>query len=165
MSEEAERAAVMAYLRAQRQSVLAIVENLDDDRMRQVTVPSGWTPLGLIEHLAHAERFWFQQVLTGRAAALPWPPDSGDSGDAFVTGHGVEEVLAFYREQCEVSDKALASTPFAATPSGNVPADMTNEIHAVRDIVLHMIEETARHAGHLDIARELIDGRTGLGPR
>jgi uncharacterized damage-inducible protein DinB len=165
MSEEAERAAVMAYLRAQRQSVLAIVENLDDDRMRQVTVPSGWTPLGLIEHLAHAERFWFQQVLTGRAAALPWPPDSGDSGDAFVTGHGVEEVLAFYREQCEVSDKALASTAFAATPSGNVPADMTNEIHAVRDIVLHMIEETARHAGHLDIARELIDGRTGLGPR
>lgn len=166
MSEEAERAALMAYLQAQRQSIIAIVENLDDNRMRQVTVPSGWTPLGLIEHLAHAERFWFQQVLTGRAAALPWPPESGDSGNgAFVTGHGLEEVLAFYCEQCAISDKELASTALSASPSGNVPADMANEIHAVRDIVLHMIEETARHAGHLDIARELIDGRTGLGPR
>jgi hypothetical protein len=42
---------------------------------------------------------------------------------------------------------------------------MADEIRTVRDVVLHMIEETARHAGHLDIARELLDGRTGLGPR
>jgi hypothetical protein len=42
---------------------------------------------------------------------------------------------------------------------------MAHEIHTVRDVVLHMIEEVARHAGHLDIARELLDGRTGLGPR
>jgi hypothetical protein len=42
---------------------------------------------------------------------------------------------------------------------------MAEEIHSVRGVVLHIIEETARHAGHLDIARELIDGRTGLGPR
>jgi hypothetical protein len=42
---------------------------------------------------------------------------------------------------------------------------MTNEIQTVRDVVLHMIEETARHAGHLDVVRELLDGRSGLGPR
>jgi len=167
MSEQAERAALMTFLRAQRQSVLAVVDSLDDDRMRRVTVPSGWTPLGLIEHLGYAERFWFQQVLTGQAAALPWPPTASGDGqdDAFVTGHRLEEVLAFYREQCRVSDQMLSSTALAANPSGKVPADMAGEIHVVRDIVLHMIEETARHAGHLDIARELIDGRTGLGPR
>jgi uncharacterized protein YndB with AHSA1/START domain len=52
-----------------------------------------------------------------------------------------------------------------APPAGNVPAGMADEIHNVRTVVLHVVEETARHAGHLDIARELIDGRTGLGSR
>jgi len=65
----------------------------------------------------------------------------------------------------KASDEVLASTSLTATPSGNVPADLADEVHAVRDIVLHMIEESARHAGHLDIARELIDGQTGLGAR
>ena len=74
MRHHAGRAALTAFLQAQRHSVLEIVEGLDDDRIRQVSVPSGWTPLGMVEHLAHAERFWFQQVLTGRAAALSWPP-------------------------------------------------------------------------------------------
>jgi len=167
MTEQTEHAALMAFLRAQRQSVLAIVEGLGGDRIRQVTVPSGWTPLGMIEHLAHAERFWFQQVLTGPASALPWPPaDAGNNqGGPFVTAHQQEEVLSFYRQQCAASDEVLASTSLTAAPSGNVPADLAGEMHAVRDIVLHMIEETARHAGHLDIARELIDGSTGLGAR
>jgi len=163
---QAERAALTAFLRAQRRSVLAIVEGLDDVRVRAVVVPSGWTPLGMIEHLAHAERFWFQQVLTGRADALPWPPgeDDHESGP-FVTEHHLQEVLTFYRKQCMVSDEVLARTALTASPSGEVPSDLADEIYTARDIILHMIEETARHAGHLDLARELIDGRTGLGAR
>ncbi len=83
----------------------------------------------------------------------------------FVTARQPAEVLSFYREQCAASDEVLASTSLTATPCGNVPPDLADEIYSVRDIVLHMIEETARHAGHLDIARELIDGHTGLGAR
>ena len=67
-------------------------------------------------------------------------------------------MLAFCRDQCARSDAVLCSVPLDAGQRGNIPADR-------RTIVLHMIEETARHVGHLDIARELIDGRTGLGPR
>jgi uncharacterized damage-inducible protein DinB len=162
----AERADLLAFLQAQRRSVLAIIEGLDHRTIRQSAVPSGWTPLGMIEHLAHAERFWFQQVLTGQADPLPWPPER-DHPDAaaFVSSHEPDRVLAFYRDQCHRSDTVLAATSLSATPAGHVPADMAEEIHSVRGVVLHIIEETARHAGHLDIARELIDGRTGLGPR
>jgi uncharacterized protein (TIGR03083 family) len=160
----AERADLLTFLRAQRRSVLAIVEGLDEAGLRKPTVSSGWTPLGMIEHLAYAERFWFQQVLTGRADPRPWPPDDPEPA-AFVSAHEPNQVLAFYREQCRRADTALAATTLDARPAGAVPADMADEIHNVRTVVLHMIEETARHAGHLDMARELIDGRTGLGPR
>jgi uncharacterized damage-inducible protein DinB len=158
----------MEFLAAQRRSVLAIVEGLDDDRIRESVVPSGWTPLGVIEHLAHAERLWFQQVLTGQAEALPWPPGEPDDEVApLVSQHPVPEVLNFYRTQCAASDAALASAALTASPVGHVPPNLVvaEQMHTTRDIVLHMIEETARHAGHLDLARELIDGRTGLGPR
>lgn len=64
---QAERASLMNFLQAQRRSVLAILDGLGDEALRKVVVPSGWTPLGIVEHLAYAERFWFQQVLTGQA--------------------------------------------------------------------------------------------------
>ena len=116
-----------------------------------------------------AERFWFQQILAGRPAALLWPPpgEAADDGGPFTTQRRAEEVLAFYRDQCAISDQVLTGTALTASPSGDVPPDLAaaGDIHTARDIILHMIEETARHAGHLDLARELIDGRTGLGPR
>ncbi|MGH3383902.1 MAG: DinB family protein [Nocardioidaceae bacterium] len=160
-----ERADLLAFLRAQRRSVHAIVEGLDEDAMRQVAAPSGWTPLGLIEHLAHAERFWFQQVVAGQTKPLPGPPERDDFHLAFVSSRAPNEVLAFYLDQCHRSDTVFAATSLSSRPAGNVPASMTDEIRSVRAVVLHMIEETARHAGHLDIAREQFDGRTGLGPR
>lgn len=64
------------------------------------------------------------------------------------------------------SDAVLAATPLSAPPRGRHPVlPGEDEVTDLRWIVLHMIEETARHAGHLDIVRELLDGRTGLGPR
>jgi hypothetical protein len=111
--------------------------------------------LGLIEHLGHAERHWFQEVATGSAAPLPWS-DTAQSPDA---------VFAFYREQCAHSDAFLAATPLSTPPIGRHGDWLDDEITDLRRIVLHMIEETARHAGHLDIVRELIDGKTGLGAR
>ena len=74
-------------------------------------------------------------------------------------------MLAFYRRQTVHSDGILASTSLDFHPAGAIPPDMANEIHTVRDVILHMVEEVARHAGHLDIARELPDGTTALGPR
>jgi len=166
-SKHVERGALDAFLEAQRRSVLAIVDGLDERDMRRSVVPSGWTPLGMIEHLGHAERFWFTQVITGTAHPLgDWPGAEAEPEDGpFATSRPVREVLAFYREQMVRSDEILAGTPLDSRPAGHIPLDMTDNLHTVRDIVLHMIEEVARHAGHLDIARELLDGQTGLGPR
>lgn len=76
----AERVALLTYLDAQRSSVLAIVADLDEASWRRSVVPSGWTPLGLLEHLGHAERFWSQVVLADRVSPLPWPAGEDSGG-------------------------------------------------------------------------------------
>jgi Protein of unknown function (DUF664) len=159
---EDEKGALLEFLAAQRASVLAILEGLDDDALTGAVPPLGWTPLGMVEHLGWAERHWFQEVLTGSADPVGWP---GDDHAPLNTPRPPSVVFAFYREQCRRSDEVLAATPLSAPLAGRHLDPDTDEFSDVRRIVLHMIEETARHAGHLDIARELIDGKTGLGPR
>jgi hypothetical protein len=159
--------ALLAFLAAQRDAVLAIVEGLDEEAWHRSVVPSGWTPAGLVEHLGGAEWHWFQGVVAG---ADPEPPPGDedlppyDPTAAFVSDLPSAEIIAFYRDQCAQSDAVLAVTPLSARPRGK-HGDPDYEPPDVRWVVLHMIEETARHAGHLDIARELTDGQTGLGPR
>jgi uncharacterized damage-inducible protein DinB len=152
-----EREALAFFLAAQRDSVLAIVDGLAEEQWNRTIVPSGWTPAGLIEHLGDAERAWFQFVVAG---------ESIDEPDDAPT-RSVAQALAYYRACIARSDDILAATPLDARPAARPMVDIgiADEDITVRDVVLHLIEETARHAGHLDIARELIDGRTGLGPR
>jgi hypothetical protein len=140
-----------------------VVDGLDETALCAATLPSGWTPLGLLEHLGHAERHWFQEVLTGSAVPLPWP-DEVDT--PLRTTRAPSLVFGFYRDQCRISDSIIQATPLEVTPVGRHPDELlASQTTDLRRIMLHMIEETARHAGHLDAARELIDGRTGLGPR
>ncbi|MFC6707615.1 DinB family protein [Flexivirga alba] len=164
---DVEKATLTTYLHEQRAAVLAIVDGLDDVAMRTPVVPSGWSPIGLIWHLGGAEMYWFQIVLAGRVPDDDGEdePDDEDPDEGFRTDEPVAEVLAAYRAQCAESDEALASVSLDDAPRGPVVPEHTELATSVRTIVLHMIEETARHAGHLDIARELLDERTGLGPR
>ncbi|HXW87194.1 MAG TPA: DinB family protein [Streptosporangiaceae bacterium] len=158
---------LLYFLRYQRASVLSIVEGLSERDWHRPVVPSGWTPAGLVEHLGGAERHWFQQVVNGFEVELPW--DEGrpayDPEAAFVCDRPSADIVAYYREQCERSDAVLASTPLSAPPRGRHGDDSADEPRSVRVVVLHMIEETACHAGHLDIARELLDGQTNRGLR
>jgi len=163
-----ERAALLGYLAAQRSAVVAVVDGLDEVSLRRSVVPSGWTCLGLLEHLGHAERFWAQTVLAGAVSALPWtdePEGEWDPRAALVSGHRTADVIAFYRDQCARTDAIMAGFGLDDRPPGVHRRDLPARVVDVRDVVLHLLEETARHAGHLDIARELLDGRTGLGPR
>jgi uncharacterized protein DUF664 len=157
----AEAVALRHFLDAQRSSALAILDGLGEEQLRTAVLPSGWTPLGLVKHLGDAERHWFQAVFLGRTAKTPWDDDE----EPLVSARPVAEVFAYYREQCDLSDAVLAATPLDARPAGRHGDELDAEITDLRRIVLHLIEETARHLGHLDAARELLDGRTGLGPR
>jgi uncharacterized damage-inducible protein DinB len=159
--DDDEKSALSTFLDAQRGAVLAILDGLDEEALTTAVLPSGWTPLALVEHLGYAERHWFQEILRGHADALPWPDDPAP----FTTPRSSAEVFAFYQDQRERSNAILATTPLNTRPVVRHPDQLGDEITDLRRIVLHMIEETARHAGHLDIWRELLDGKTGLGPR
>ncbi|MEV6281921.1 DinB family protein [Kribbella sp. NPDC051770] len=153
---------LVEFLDAQRGRVFEVLDGLGDEELRRAVLPSGWAPLGLVEHLGHAERHWFQQVTLGAAEALPWERLPEDDADGpFTTSRSTEAVFGFYRRQIAVANEVLVSTSFDAAPVGK--HGFGPEPVELRVIVLHMIEETARHLGHLDAARELIDGAVELG--
>jgi hypothetical protein len=157
------------FLRGQRESVLAIVEGLDEEAWHRSIVPTGWTPAGMVEHLGGAEWHWFQGVVAGRAPELPGDLDEDEPPYdpmtvVFTTDEPSAEVIRFYRDQCAQSEAVLDATPLSAQVLGKHGLG-DFEPRNVRWVVLHMIEETARHLGHLDIARELLDGKTRLGVR
>ena len=168
-TSEADDEMLRTFLRAQRESVLAIVEGLSEEAWHRSVVPTGWTPAGMLEHLGGAEWHWFQGVVAGKQ---PEPP--GDLGEdqppydpmsvVFTSDASSAEVVAFYRDQCAESEAVLAATALSAPPRGKHGLGEF-EPPNVRWVVLHMIEETARHAGHLDLARELLDGQVRLGGR
>jgi Protein of unknown function (DUF664) len=166
--EDKDDQALLDFLHAQRNVVLSIVEGLDEEAWHRSVVPSGWTPAGLVEHLGGAEWHWFQGVVAGKHPE-PAPGDEDlppyDPMAAFVSNEPSAEIIDFYRAQCASSDAVLAVTPLSAQPRGRHGVPGQDEPPDVRWVVLHMIEETARHAGHLDIARELIDGQIRLGQR
>jgi uncharacterized damage-inducible protein DinB len=106
-------------------------------------------------HLRGVELHWFAFALGGDAAHTPVVPGEPRT---------LDEAVRAYRAEIERSDRLLAGFALDDPPTV-LPPQLPGEIDTVRDILLHVIEELARHCGHLDIARELLDGRTGLGPR
>jgi hypothetical protein len=150
----------LASLSAQRDHVLGILEGLPDDALRRPVLPSGWTCLGLVRHLAiDVERFWFRSIIAGQQVE----PRESDAAVWQVTpDEPAESVFGLYRQEIE-----LANAIIAATPMDTAPARWPDEwpdwrFGDLRETILHVITETACHAGHLDAARELIDGRTWL---
>lgn len=159
-----EKTALLQFLGGQRASVLSIVEGLSEVAWHTSVVPSGWTPAGFVEHLGGAEHHWFQEVVESIKFVpltdedfIPYDPYA-----AFVSDLSSSEILRNYREECARSDAVLARTAMSAKPRGRHGDD---EVPSVRWVVLHMIEETASHSGHLEIARELLDGQVRLGLR
>jgi len=164
---EADDEMLRGFLRAQRESVLAVVEGLSEEAWHRSVVPTGWTPAGMLEHLGGAEWHWFQGVVAGKQPELPGDVDEDQPpydplSVVFTSDASSAEVTAFYRAQCAQSEAVLATTSLSAPLRGK---HGRYEPPNVRWVVLHMIEETARHAGHLDIARELLDGKVRLGGR
>ena len=165
-----ERERLQYLLDEQRNAVLAIIDGLDDSQLNTPVLPSGWTPIGLVGHLAQAEAAWFQRVALGAEPRIEWEDGiedpEYDPEAAFTTGHSSAAVIDQYRRQCQISNEVLRSADLDAPLPGDHGLDWPGEpITDLRWVALHLIEETARHAGHLDAARELIDGTTGRGPR
>jgi hypothetical protein len=165
MNEESdEKEALTQFLEYQRNSVRSIVSGLSEESWHTSVVPSGWTPAGFVEHLAGAEYHWFQAVIEGLQVDFSAEEDfvPYDPYAAFVSDLPSSEILRNYAEECDRSNAVLATKTMSTKPLGRHGDE---EVPSVRWVVLHMIEETATHSGHLEIARELLDGQTRLGNR
>ena len=152
-----DRALLTAYLASQRRHVLGILDGLDDEALTRPVLPSGWSCIEVVQHLAlDVERFWFRCVVAGDQAAAA----ELDQSDAWKLAPGTapSDVLALYRAEAEASDGVIAGTPLGKAPVW-WPDFMPGRMDDLKDVVLHVIVETATHAGHLDAARELIDQR------
>jgi uncharacterized damage-inducible protein DinB len=138
-------------------------EGLSDEDAHRVLVPTSplMTVAGILSHLRWVEELWFREVLLGEpGSGQGFGPDAQGLEDAEfrVQGMPLAELLAAYDAECARSDAAIATRSLDDTGS--------TALHSVGDatlrwILLHMLEETARHAGHLDLVREMLDGDTG----
>jgi Protein of unknown function (DUF664) len=164
-SDHDARRELLECLEYQRASVRSIVDGLHEDAWHTPVVASGWTVAGMVEHLGSAERHWFQEVIAGSPVDLPW--DEGrpayDPEGSFTCDRPSSDVLGYYRAMCDRSDEILAGVSLSDVARG-AHADGEEKLN-VHVVVLHMIEETAAHTGHLEIAREILDGKTDLGLR
>jgi uncharacterized damage-inducible protein DinB len=145
-------------LQSQREHVLGILDGLSDEALRRPVLPSGWTCLGLLQHLAlDVERFWFRAVIGGDAGVLDDAPENAWQVGPDVAAHSV---LSLYRREVEFADAVIAKTPMDQPPAW-WPSDLFGDwrLEDLRQAMCHVIAETACHAGHLDVVRELIDGR------
>jgi len=153
-----ERAALSAWLDSQRATILWKMDGLDDEQLRRVMVPSGLSLLGLVKHLTYAEHVWFVVRLEASGEApLFQSPDDPDLDFHPQPDETTDAIVAGYKRICDRSRAILASVESLDTTF----VDPKRGTMSVRWLMNHMIEETARHAGHADIMRELIDGATG----
>jgi hypothetical protein len=150
-----------SYVAAYRRAVAGKLAGLTDADARRVLVPSGWTPIELLTHLAYMERRWLQWGFAGRN--IPDPFGDADDNDRWSVPaeRTLADALAFLAEVGAASDAVLADAPLdRQAPPG--PRFRTDEpTPTLGWILLHVLQEYARHLGHLDIARELLDGVTG----
>ncbi|MEV0150612.1 MULTISPECIES: DinB family protein [unclassified Nonomuraea] len=154
-----ERATLSGFLDWQRDTLALKCDGLTSEQLRLPAVePSGMSLLGLVRHLAHVERAWFRHVLCDEDVPLLWGKESNREADfENVEDASAEEAFAVWRAEVEHAREVSAGLPLDALGKRL----RHGEGYSHRWILVHMIEEYARHNGHADLLRERIDGATG----
>ena len=154
-----EKTALVAALDRHRDAVLWKLEGLDDDQLRWPGVPSGTTLLGLVKHLAFVENGWFCETF-GQPFEVPLFDQADPEADLRVeAGESTQDILDYYTRARAAADASIAVHDLEDTGTAWFGDTVT-----MRWVLVHMVEEVSRHAGHADIVRELIDGATGDHP-
>ncbi|MFD2081892.1 mycothiol transferase [Actinopolymorpha cephalotaxi] len=147
---------LLLSLAAQQRRILGILDGLSEDSLRRPVLPSGWSCAGMVSHLTAMTRFWFVAVMTG----VRTEPDVDD--DFHVPPSvSAASVLDTYRRVCTEAIAAVRELPLD-TPPAWWPEGVFGDwrLNNFLEVLDHVLVETAAHAGHLDAARELLDGRT-----
>jgi hypothetical protein len=150
---------LIAYLNSARNHIRAALDGVAESDLRRPTLPSGWSMLGLVRHLTlDVERFWFRAAMAGEDVALC----RGDEAWQVAADVTPSTVLDAYAAECAVADEVIRRTPLDALPAAWLQEWGPLQVEGLLDVIVHVITETATHAGHLDVARELIDGHQHL---
>jgi uncharacterized damage-inducible protein DinB len=148
--ENAELDALLRTLAALRAGVLDKLAGLSEEDAHRSTVPSGTNLAGLVQHLTFVEAKWFEQIVGGGR------PSRGKRSMEVDAATSLSVLRRDYRAACAASDEIIRGL---GDPSA--PVSHNGRVRDLRWALLAVIQETARHAGHADIIREQIDGRTG----
>lgn len=154
----AEKEVLEGFLDHYRATVLDLCRGLSEEDLRRSVVPSGTSLLGIVKHLAWVELGWFVENVANEPVPHPFDLDADPDADFHpLEDETAEDVFELYRSACDRARRALA----AASLDDPIPNPGRSRDFNVRWVVVHMIEETARHVGHADVIRELVDGTTG----
>ncbi|MFC6883933.1 MULTISPECIES: DinB family protein [Actinomadura] len=152
-----ERMTLTAFLQYQRDTLAMKCAGLSTEQLRERAVPpSGLSLLGLIRHMAEVERAWFRNVLNGEDSANRWTNDEGEWADFDVDGADVDEAYDLWYDEWARSRDIVDGIASLDTVKRH-----GDQEYSLRYVLVHMIEEYARHNGHADLLRERIDGATG----
>lgn len=161
-----EKATLLRYLRTLRTDLVSKLDGLSEYDVRRPMTPTGTNLLGIVKHVASVELGYFSDPF-GRPAGreLPWFADDAEPDADFWAPpeQSREEILELQRFSAAHSDATVEALPLDAT--GEVPWWPPERRQVtLHQVLVHMCVETARHAGHADILRELIDGAAGMRP-
>ena len=147
-----------AFLDRYRETILWKLEGVTTEQASARLVPSASTLLGIVKHLAYVERGWFPIYFAGGPVNYPWAEDEPDPDIDFRVSvtDTIESVSRLYREEIVRSREIVAGASL-----DDLSKEQNRGPRTLRWNMVHMIEETARHAGHADILRELTDGAIG----
>jgi uncharacterized damage-inducible protein DinB len=154
-----EKETLHASLNMQRDIMVWKLQDLDDDALRKPMTPTGTNLLGMLKHLAAVEYGWFCTTFGRETEPLPFDENDEDADLRVDPDETTEDILAFYSRAREAADQVIAEVGLDTTGTS-----WAGDTVSLRWVLVHMIEETARHAGHADIIRELLDGATGYLP-
>jgi len=151
-----EKTCLNAALQRHRAAILWKLDGVNDHDLRRPMVPSGTSLLGLVKHLASVEYGWFCETFGRAAEPLPGVDADPEADMRATAEESTADILGFYQRACAAADEVIATVGLEETGQS-----WDGKQVSMRWVLVHMVEETARHAGHADIVRELIDGSTG----
>jgi uncharacterized damage-inducible protein DinB len=155
-----EKESLKVSLDRHRDVVLWKLEGLNDEQLRRPMTPSGTSLLGLVKHLAFVENGWFCSTFGRPAESNKKDPEDPEEDDLRIEPHeSTADVLGYYQRAREAADKVIDEVGIEEHGKA-----WFGDAVSLRWVLIHMVEETARHAGHMDIIRELMDGATGDHP-
>jgi uncharacterized damage-inducible protein DinB len=153
LNDDGELGVAHAFLSFQRHCVVKKCDGLSDEQLRRVLVGSGTSLLGLVQHLTVAERYWFGDDLLREQ-----PEEGWDWSMTVPADRAAADLIADYHAAIEASDAAIRTIGDPAAVTARI---VRGRPRTLRWLLAHMTNEVARHAGHADVLRELLDGVTG----